>query len=41
MYEVPASAIALLRRTEGLREDRIFPLSSIEEIDDGNEETDR
>ena len=41
MYEVPASALALLRRTEGLREDKIFPLSSVEEIDNGNEKADR
>ena len=41
MYEVPASAIALLRRTAGLRENKIFPLSSVEEIDNGNEKADR
>lgn len=38
MFEVPLSVIVLLQRQEGLKEDRIFPLQSIEEVDDGNEE---
>lgn len=40
MWEVPASALALLRRQEEIRKDesRIFPLQVIEEID-GKQET--
>ena len=37
MWEVPASAIALLRRQERLAAGKIFPLSEIEKIDDGEE----
>ena len=40
MWEVPASALALLRRQGCKGEDgemRIFPLSEIEKIDDGQE----
>ena len=37
MWEVPVSALALLRRQGQLAENRIFPLSEIEKIDDGNE----
>jgi hypothetical protein len=39
LWEVPASAIILLRRQERLAEGKIFPLSEIEKIDDGNEKT--
>jgi len=39
MWEIPASAIALLRRQQRLAEGKIFPLSEIEKIDDGNQET--
>ena len=38
LWEVPASAFVLLRRQEGLAAGKIFPLSEIEKIDDGNEE---
>ena len=42
LWDVPCSAIALLRRQEGLAADKIFPLSEIEKIDDsmnhGNQE---
>lgn len=34
-WEVPLSALALLRRQEGIRKNKIFPLSEIEKIDDG------
>jgi hypothetical protein len=37
MWEVPASALALLRRQEGLAAGKIFPLTEIEKIDDGEE----
>ena len=36
LWEVPLSAIALLRRQEWIKDDRVFPLSVIEEIDNGN-----
>lgn len=35
MWEIPASAIALLLRCDRIAENRIFPLSEIEKIDDG------
>ena len=35
MWEIPASAIALLLRCDRVAENRIFPLSEIEKIDDG------
>lgn len=35
MWGVPLSAIALLRRADGLKHNKIFPLSEIEKIDDG------
>ena len=41
LWEVPASALALLRRQEWKKEDgtfAIFPLSEIERIDDGQQE---
>lgn len=38
MWEVPVSAICLLRRQGGLAAGKIFPLSEIEKIDDGDEE---
>ena len=37
MWEVPASALALLRRQKQLADGKIFPLSEIEKIDDGEE----
>ena len=37
MWEVPASAIVLLRRQERLAAGKIFPLSEIEKIDNGEE----
>ena len=39
LWEIPCSAIALLRRQEGLAAGKIFPLAEIEKIDDGNQET--
>ena len=39
LHGVPFAAICLLRRQDALKENRIFPLSEIEKIDDGNEET--
>lgn len=41
MWRAPMSAIILLWRQDALRNDRIFPLQAIEEIDDGNEEANR
>lgn len=38
LWDVPCSAIALLRRQGGLAAGKIFPLSEIEKIDDGNQE---
>ena len=35
MWEVPASAIALLLRCDRVADNKIFPLSEIEKIDDG------
>ncbi|MBR4523245.1 MAG: hypothetical protein IKO64_03295 [Kiritimatiellae bacterium] len=35
LWEIPASAIFLLRRQPGVQADKIFPLSVIEEIDHG------
>jgi hypothetical protein len=40
LWEVPLSTIALLRRQIWLKDDKIFPLTVIEEIDHGNQETD-
>jgi hypothetical protein len=40
LWGVPLSAIALLRRQVWLKGDKIFPLTVIEEIDNGNEKTD-
>ena len=37
LWDVPVSAIALLRRQRKLAEGKIFPLSEIEKIDDGEE----
>lgn len=34
-WEVPLSALSLLRRQDALNENTIFPLSEIEKIDDG------
>ena len=38
LWEVPCSAIALLRRQDGLAAGKIFPLAEIEKIDDGIQE---
>lgn len=35
MWKVPASVIALMARRKKLEEGKIFPLTVIEEIDDG------
>lgn len=35
LWETPLSAIALLRRQEWLKDDKIFPLTVIEQIDNG------
>lgn len=37
MWKVPLSVIALMMRRPLLAEKRIFPLTEIEKIDDGNE----
>jgi hypothetical protein len=37
LWEVPCSAIALLRRQDGLAAGKIFPLAEIEKIDDSLE----
>ena len=37
LWETPASAICLLKRSEALAAGKIYPLSEIEKIDDGEE----
>lgn len=38
MWRVPLSAIALMMRRPLLAKNKVFPLSEVEKIDDGNEE---
>lgn len=40
LWDVPLSAICLLRRQAGVRAGKVFPLQVIEEIDHGNEKAD-
>lgn len=39
MWHVPLGAICLMRRREELESGKIFPLTTIEELDNGNGES--